>query len=192
MSAWTPSNEQRERERFWRTPPPDPTRACAKSGTPYYRPGRDRVLMPDDFMPFGPHAGKHMRAVPTDYLHWVNTQPWSKQWPHWQPIADYLDRHPERSESSEALAKDGQVIFLTSLHGLFAELHCLPGHEDKLHTFVLGTGVTDRSQFWDNPKYVEYPHYRLAARRLQLALDHGAKLIDATTRLAHIRQWRSQ
>jgi len=187
MSAWTQSNEQRDRERFWRTPPPDPTRAFKKSGTPYYRPGKNRVLMPNDFMPIGPHAGKHMRAVPTDYLHWVNTQPWSKDWPHWQPIADYLDRFPSE-ETSNSL----QVIFITPLRGLFAELHTLPGHDDKLHTFVLGTGVTDRSQFWDNPKYTEYPHYRLAERRCQLALDHGAELSDATTRLSHIRQWRSQ
>lgn len=132
MSAWTQSNEQRDRERFWRTPPPDPTRAFKRSGTPYYRPGKNRVLMPDDFMPFGPHAGKHMRAVPTDYLHWVNTQPWSKAWPHWQPIADYLDRHPERSESSEALAKDGPLFYLS----LTRQLYTLPGHEDLLQTFA--------------------------------------------------------
>jgi len=193
MSVWSPSNEQRDRERFWRTPPPDPTRAFKKSGTPYYRPGKNRVLMPDDFMPIGPHAGKHLRAVPTDYLLWVNAQPWAKAWPHWQPIADYLDRFPERSESEYVVhASACPEIYLSPLRGLFAELHCLPGHEDKLHTFVLGTGVTDRSQFWDNPKYTEYPHYRLAERRCQLALDHGAELIAATTRLAHIRQWRSQ
>lgn len=165
MSVWSPSNEQRDRERFWRTPPPDPTRAFKKSGTPYYRPGKNRVLMPDDFMPIGPHAGKHLRAVPTDYLLWVNAQPWAKAWPHWQPIADYLDRHPERSESSVALAKDAPLFYLALTH----QLYTLPGHEDLLQTFAEAV-LNQRPCHYQTGAP---PHYQITSNQAKRALKNA-------------------
>ena len=97
MSPWSASNAQLRKEKFWRTKPPDPTQPFRKAGVPYHARRSitakgGRVLMPDDFMPIGPHAGKHLRAVPTDYLLWVNAQPWSQNWVQWHPIADFISR----------------------------------------------------------------------------------------------------
>ena len=162
MSAWTPSNEQRDKERFWRTKPKDPTAAFRKSGVPYYRPGKQRVLMPDDFMPLGPHAGKHMRAVPTDYLLWVNTQPWSKTWPHWQPVADYLERFP--IEGATARVEADPLFYVT----INPRLYTLPGHEDLLQTFA-------EAVLNQQPSHYEIgapPHYQLTTRQALIALQH--------------------
>jgi len=172
MSAWTQSNEQRDRERFWRTPPPDPTRAFKRSGTPYYRPGKNRVLMPDDFMPIGPHAGKHMRAVPRDYLHWVNTQPWSKAWPHWQPIADYLERF--QIEGATALTGSDPLFYVT----IHPRLYTLPGHEDLLQTFA--DAVLNQQ-----PSHYEIgapPHYQLTPRQALIAFQHSPLVRTVTYR----------
>jgi hypothetical protein len=187
MSQWSISNAARRREQFWRTKPPDPTQQHAKAGVPYYRPGQSRVLMPDDFMPLGPHAGKHLRAVPAAYLAWVNAQPWSAAWPHWQPVADFLTRFPLPPHDPVHAE-----MYVTALRHDHAELYCLPGHNDYLHTFAEGALRLDRRHFWNNPRQVEWPHYRLTARLHDAALGHGAVLVDASTRLAHIRIWRSK
>ena len=194
MSTLNFSPEDRRKFRLFNGPQHDPTRLAASAGVPYYRPGKGRVLMPDDFMPVGPHAGKHLRAVPPDYILWVNAQPWAATWAHWQPVADYLSRFlttdPDAQDGLHPAA--GPKIYLTALRGITAELHCLPGDNDYLHTFAEGALHLDRSHFWNNPQYAEYPHYRLAAKKHDTALGHGAELIDAPTRLAHIRQWRSR
>lgn len=106
-----------------------------------------------------------MRAVPTDYLHWVNTQPWSKHWPHWQPIADYLDRHPERSESSEALAKDGPLFYLS----LTRQLYTLPGHEDLLQTFAEAV-LNQRPCHYQTGAP---PHYQITSNQAKRALKNA-------------------
>lgn len=174
MSAWTQSNEQRDRERFWRTPPPDPTRAFKKSGTPYYRPGKNRVLMPDDFMPFGPHAGKHLRAVPTDYLLWVNAQTWAKAWPHWQPIADYLDRFPIDTSDSEYVVHASACPDLSANTPLFylsltRQLYTLPGHEDLLQTFAEAV-LNQRPCHYQTGAP---PHYQITSNQAKRALKNA-------------------
>ena len=176
MSAWTPSNEQRDKERFWRTKPKDPTAAFRKSGVPYYRPGKQRVLMPDDFMPLGPHAGKHMRAVPTDYLLWVNAQPWAANWPHWQPIADYISRciiiFYDPPATTAIFFVDRLRQWPTPIKCFRAgssHLHTLPGWEDHLHTFALGALGLQRS-WYQNGKGL--PHYDLTFGKHHQALKH--------------------
>ena len=199
MSAWTQSNDQLRREKFWRTPPPDPTKAFRKSGVPYYRPGKNRVLMPDDFMPLGPHAGKHLRAVPPDYLLWVHAQDWSKNWVQWRPVADFIDRFITSDPETEHRASypTTPVIFVdpiqqqsTSIIKCFqagsSHLNTLPGHLDLLQTFGIGALAL-------NPDWLQHrvcPHFDLTIRKHQLAIQCGAIAISRAEIADHIDQWR--
>lgn len=198
MSAWSPSNKQLRQEHFWRTPPPDPTRQHAKAGVPYYRPGKGRVLMPDDFMPIGPHAGKHLRAVPADYLAWVNAQPWSQNWVQWRPVADFIERFitcdPETQDS--ITLPPGPVIFVDPIQQWptpikcfqpgSSHLHTLPGHLDLLQTFALGALALNPAWF----QHKECPHFDLTLRKHQLAIDCGAVEINRRQFVDHLHQWR--
>lgn len=201
MSQWSQSNDQLRKERFWRTPPPDPTRRAARAGVPYYRTGKGRVLMPDDFMPVGPHARKHLRAVPNDYLLWVNAQPWSKCWVQWQPVADYISRFLiDASDAGPSTVNHGQpsptpVIFVDRLRvwptaikcfkAGSAHLHTLPGWEDYLHTFAMGALALD-------PRWYQtgaLPHYDVTVRKHALALELGVQQIPDRQLIAHKEQW---
>jgi hypothetical protein len=162
----------------------DPTRQGKASDTPYFRKGHGRVLMPDSFMPVGEHAGKHLRAVPTEYLLWVNAQPWSKTWTPWQPVHDFIERFitsdPETANTAALPA--GPVIFLTK-GGL---LHTLPGFEDLLHAFAVGA-LNLRTNGYQRGTPPYYP--LLLVRAHDAALRHGATQIDRGTFHQHKGQW---
>lgn len=181
---------------FWNTPPPDPTQLPAAAEVPYFRPGHQRVLMPDDFMPVGEHARKHLRAVPPAYLQWVNAQPWARDWHHWQPVADYLTRFP-----LPAVLPDipSPVIFVSPLKPCtvskawrwpsMSQLHTLPGHEDLLHAFALGALGIERR--WYQRHYGALPHYELHESGQSHALSHGAVLADRVQVSDHLDLWRA-
>lgn len=188
-------DNDRRRHRLFNGPQIDPTQAAARHETPYFRHGKDRVLMPDDFMPVGEHTGKHLRAVPYDYLRWVNAQPWAAQWRHWQPVADYLTRFP----LPEVSAGHELVIFVDTLTPCVptktwrwpssCHLHCLPGHEDKLHAFAIGALGLERR--WYQKPAAHMPHYDLNEAKQETALGHGAELVDRRQMGEHIRLWRA-
>lgn len=180
------------RHRLFNGPQIDPTRRAKKLSIPHYAcRNKTRALMPDDFMPLGPHAGKHLRAVPTDYLLWVNAQPWSKTWSQWEPVADYISRC-----LLDASDSDLAVIFVDPLQvwptatKIFragsSHLHTLPGYFDHLHTFALAT-LSLRPDWF---QHKECPHYDLTVAKHQQALDAGATLIDRRRMAAHIILWR--
>lgn len=199
MSTWSQSTAERRKEAFWRSKPKDPTRAFAKAGVPYYRQGKGRVLMPDDFMPLGPHAGKHLRAVPPDYLLCVNAQPWSRNWVQWQPVADFIDRflldasdadlHVPQSPSLPLIFADRLRVWPTAIK-CFKEgsshLHCLPGWEDYLHTFAIGALALNRD--WYQNRLL--PHYDLTVRKHRLALECGAVEIPDAQLRDHTHLWK--
>lgn len=218
MSSWSPTPEQRRKEAFWRTPPKDPTRAPRRAGVPYHArrsiaADGTRILMPDDFMPVGEHAGKHLRAVPADYLLWVNSQPWATRWTHWQPVADYLSRFPlpqSPSPDSDPQSQPsidgsdphfaplcGQPIFyvdalrqhptqIRCFKAGSAHLHCLPGFEDFLHAFVVGALHLSRDYYQPG----RLPHYDLTVGKHQQALQHPCvQLISDRQLIAHKDQW---
>lgn len=181
----------------------DPTRAPKRAGTSYFarrsitREGK-RHLMPDDFMPAGPHASKHLRAVPPDYLLWVDRQPWSKDWVQWGPVADFIRNYvlsdPETAETIAVVTQP--VIFVdplaqypTSLRCFkdgSSHLHTLPGHLDLLQTFAQGALGLDPGWFQNK----ELPHFDLTVRKHRLALDCGAVEIDRRQLIAHRDIWR--
>lgn len=188
------------RHRLFNGPQIDPARRAAKAGIPHYGSrNRARILRPDDFIPVGPHAGKHLRAIAPDYLLWVNAQPWSKCWVQWQPIADYINNYlVEASDSDLQISKSPplQVLFTDRLQIWPTErkcfrdgsshLHCLPGWEDYLHTFALGALALDPR--WYQNKLV--PHYDLTKRKHQLALECGAIEIPDTQMRDHTALWK--
>lgn len=199
MSQWSLSSAEKRREQFWRTPPPDPTRQHAKAGIPYYaKRNKLRALMPDDFMPVGPHAGKHLRAVPPDYLAWVDAQPWSKNWVQWQPVSDFISRFiaadPDTAAALDVPAQP--VIFVDPLQQWptklkcfrdgSSHLHTLPGHLDLLQTFALGALALNPAWFQNK----EMPHFDLTVRKHALALQCGAVQVDRRQAVAHLHLWR--
>jgi hypothetical protein len=186
------------RHRLYNGPQIDPTRRAAKAGIPHYGTrNRSRVLMPDDFIPIGPHAGKHLRAIDPAYLLWVNAQAWSQCWVQWQPVADYISRFLiEASDSDLSRVPMTSPIFTDRLQIWPTErkcfkngsshLHCLPGWEDYLHTFALGALALDPR--WHENKLL--PHYELTKRKHQLALECGAREIPDTQMRDHTRLWK--
>lgn len=194
MSVWSPSNEERNRERFWRTPPPDPTRLAKRAGVPHFAKRNSlRALMPSDFIPIGEHAGKHLHAVPQDYLLWVNAQPWSKTWPQWQPVADYISRciiiFYDPPATTPLFFVDRLRKWPTAIRCFKAgssHLHCLPGHEDRLHAFAVGALRLNR-QWYQNGKL---PHYDLTVGKHKQALSHPyVQEIPDLQLVEHKGQW---
>lgn len=195
--VWSESPEERRRWKLFNGKQEDPTQKFKRSGTPYFRRGRDRVLMPDDFMPIGHHAGKHLRAVPPEYLLWVDTQAWSKQWTPWEPVHDYIERFilsdPETAVAIEV--PQHSVLFVDKLRihetkiqcfkAGSAHLHTLPGHEDLLHAFVVG--ALHLSRDWYQPGRL--PHYDLTVGKHAQALRLGVVLIEDQQLIAHKDAW---
>lgn len=194
---WSPSNEAARKEKFWRTAPVDPTRPFKKAGVPYFRRGHDRVLMPDDFMPVGQHAGKHLRAVPVDYLLWVDEQPWSREWAPWQAVHDFIERFitdPAEAAATHAVPT-GPVIFVDALRrhpteiqcfkAGSAHLHCLPGYEDLLHTFAVAA-LRLQTAWYQRGRL---PHYDLTVAKHAAALRAGALLIPDKQLIEHQANW---
>lgn len=194
------NDDDKRRHRFWNTAPPDPTKAARQGKGSYFRPGHNRVLMPDSFMPTGEHAGKTMRAVPLDFLLWVNAQLWAVNWDSWQPVADYISRFitadqdtpsslPELPSPTFYLAPLSQSQSLkvspSPLLKVCSALHCLPGHEDLLHAFAVG-GL-NLSRDWYQPGAL--PHYLLTKTRHDHALRLGAQSISTQQQSQHTSQW---
>jgi hypothetical protein len=176
MSTWSPSNAAKARERFWRTAPKDPTRQAARAGVPYFRPGKDRILMPSDFMPVGVHAGKHLDQVPVEYLRWVNAQPWAASWIAWQPVADFISRFIFDSEETPrpTVPEIGFILEAcpSSRYPYILKVSTRK-HTDYLHTFALG--ALDLKREWCI--WQPYPHYTITTRVKDRALAAGAELL---------------
>lgn len=197
MSVWTETPEERRRWHLFNGRQIDPTRAPKRHGRAYFRRGAMGVLMPDDFMPVGEHASKHLRAVPVDYLLWVNAQPWARDWPQWQPVADYIARFiTEGAETPPTVEPPaGPVVFVDPLQRFpgaapifrdgSAHLHTLPGHEDLLHAFAVGGLRLRRDWYLTRPA----PHYDLTKAKHARALDLGAVQIDRRQMGEHVRTW---
>ncbi len=204
MSTWSRSPAEKRRERFWRTAPPDPARVAKRSGRSYFRAGHGRVLTPHDMMPCGEHQGKHMRAVPADYLLWVNAQPWAPRWLPWQPVADYLTRYHPGDEAQLVTIDtplpsppENVVLYTDMLQKWLTDipcfkdgsshLHCLPGFEDCLHAFAVGALGLKRAWYQRGVP----PHYDLSAKRHAWALHHPClRLIEDPQLIEHRRLWR--
>lgn len=200
MSQWSLSPAQQRKEQFWRTAPKDPTAPHKTSGVPYHarrsvtRDG-DRVLMPDDFMPIGEHTGKHLRAVPADYLKWINAQPWTESWHEWQPVADYLRRFPF---TDATLPEITLIVDAVRIHpgakGIFREgssrLYVTRDADlPYLHAFAHGALSLWRQ--WFRPADATAPpHYLLTPAAQQLAIDLGATLVSSRVSAADADDWR--
>jgi len=196
MSVWSQTSAEARRERFWRTAPKNPAREAAKRGHSYFRRGI-RILDPHASMPCGEHQGKLMRAVPLDYLLWVDSQPWSQHWDPWPAVHDYLNRYvrsdPETQNTLPALPTP--TFFVDHLRAWptkircfkdgSSHLHCLPGHEDLLHAFAVG--ALNLSRDWYQPGRL--PHYDLAPKRHTHALRLGAVLIEDNQLMQHQNTW---
>lgn len=178
--------DDRDRRRFrtFNGPQRDPTRAGKKSDTPYFRPGKDRILGPDDFMPVGEHAGKQLRAVPPEFLLWVDQQPWSKHWAPWAAVHSYIERYilPDPETAAAIDLPAGPIIFITE-GGL---LHTLPGYEDMLHAFAVGALNLRTNGYTQGLP----PHYQIIGSH-KAAIHHGATQIDVSTFHQHKTQWQT-
>lgn len=194
---WSESEDQKRKWRLFNGPQRDPTRRHAKAGVPYYRRGKDRVLMPDDFMPIGAHSSKHMRVVPPEYLLWVDSQPWAKNWMGWSSVSDYISRFitcdPETSQSIQVPTTD--IIFVDRLRQYptnlrcfaagSAHLHTLPGYDDFLHAFAVGALGLKREYY----QYKQLPHYDLTVGKHSQALANGAVPIEDDQLVEHKATW---
>lgn len=199
-----PSEKDRWKWRTFEGPQHDPTRLAAKAGIQHYarrsiKSDGSRVLMPDDFMPFGPHAGQHLRAVPRAYLDWIDRQPWADRWPHWQPLRDYLARFPTENREPRTA---NILIYVdpihidpaatkTFRHGA-SRLHVAKEeHLPYLHAFALGACGLFYQWFRDkDPGYP--PHYLLTPAGQKQALDDGAELITRLQMDQHTYAWRGK
>lgn len=198
-----PSDQDRWKWKTFNGPQVDPTRQAKKHGTPYYArrsmtADGGRMLRPDDFMPIGPHAGKMLRAVPADYLLWVNQQPWSREWHLWQPVAQFIESYItcDRETSDTIPVPTGPLIYVDPVQqwptniACFkagsSHLHTLPGYLDYLETFALGA-------LWLQPNWLqnkETPHFDLTIRKHQQAIRCGAVEISRRQMSEHLRLWR--
>ena len=203
MSALWNTDDQRRHDLF-NGPQRDPTAAAARHGYAY-APRRataaGRALMPDDFMPIGPHAGKHLRAVPQVYFAWVQAQAWSRQWKDWQPVADFLDRHPAfQSEINDRTVLPRVDIYVDALRPCCstqswpwkskARLYVSPGNLDWLHTFATGALGLRRAWFVAGTAEHPLPHYPLSPTKHPQALEHHlVQLVDAHRVGVDTRRW---
>ena len=198
-----PSDKDRWKWKTFNGPQVDPTRQAKKHGTPYHArrsmtADGGRILRPDDFMPIGPHAGKHLRAVPPDYLLWVNQQPWSRDWHLWQPVAQFIESYItcDRETSDAIPVPTGPLIYVDPVQqwptniACFkagsSHLHTLPGYLDYLETFALGA-------LWLQPNWLqnkETPHFDLTIAKHQQAIRLGAVEISRRQMGEHLRIWR--
>ncbi len=152
-----------------------------------------RPLMTHSPCPMGPYAGKHLHQVPSEWLLWVDAQPWASDWPAWQPLRDYIARHPGQVTGDVPRIP---LIFVERCRkhlkgtGIFAagsaHLHTLPGHEDKLHAFAIG--ALDLRRDWY--QFGSVPHYDVTVGKHALALRCGALLIEDTQLVEHCQMWR--
>lgn len=186
------SDEDRRRFRLFNGRQIDPTAAARRGLGNYFRPGHDRILMPDDFMPCGEHAGKHLRAVPPDYLLWVDAQPWSAHWDAWLPVKDYLTRFNQerRTTNQEPLFYVDPLQKWPTKIRCFKDgsshLHTLPGWEDYLHAFVVGALKLSRDYYQPG----QLPHYDLTVGKHHHALKWNCvQQIDKHQLITHRDQW---
>jgi hypothetical protein len=180
------NHDDRRRHRFWNTAPANPLALAKKSGTPYLT---GKALMPDSPMPVGEHVGKVMRQVPDDYLRWVNAQPWSADWRHWAPVADYLLRFPLPDSLSSRSAPCLYVDTLTACDptpqwrfSSFCRLYCTrEDWEPMLHALALGAlGI--QKQWYQRGGLA---HYRLSEAGQERALGAGVELADRAMTAKH-------
>lgn len=218
MSQLFSADDQRKWDLF-NGPQRDPTAAAKKHGFAYQgkRQRGGAPLMPDDFMPIGPHAGKHLRAIPAWYFAWVQAQPWAASWPDWLPIADFLDRFPQFTGEEGSAGTPPPIphptFYVDALRPRTptsraarpgwkwereARLYCSPGNSDTLdlfHTFAAGALRLRLSWFITSPLDLRekghfIPHYPLSPSKQEDALHHRCvTLADEAAVQFHTRQW---
>ncbi len=186
------------RFRFWNTAPADPTLRGARYGFGY-RNARRPDLMPDHACPLPIWPGRPMRSLPQAWLAWVEAQDWSRTWPDWEPVRDYLSRFP-----LPGITRHPRPVFYvdalrpctptkTWKFTQSAHLHTVPGDElaePCLHAFAMGALRLRRNWYQDGPAH-ELPHYDLSPGKHAEALRSAdVHLIDASTLVRHIDLWR--
>lgn len=187
------------RFRFWNTAPADPTLRGSQHGFGY-RNARRAALMPDDAFPLPIWPGRTLRSIPSAWLAWVESQAWSRTWPDWEPVRDYLTRYPLPGITTMPAVE----FFVDALRpcvptprwkfSAAAHLHCRPGNdlvERCLHAFALGALRLRRNWYQEGAAHA-MPHYDLSpgkhAEALRSPLVH---LIDAPTLVRHANEWRA-
>lgn len=182
MPHWIDKHRLDRKFRFWNTAPPDPVSLAKKASVPHYNRALGQVLMPQSHMPIGPHAGKIMSEVPADYLAWGQDQPWAAAWAQWQPVADYLLRFPVDAAAHE---RPATLFFVSPMIACvpddryrwasYAQLTCLPGHEDKMHTLAQGLLRFPQRYAYAPDRATQTPlHYRLTLNQRAIVIAHGA------------------
>lgn len=198
------SDDDRRRWRLFNGKQHDPTKRPGAAGVPYFaRRNRERILRPDDFMPVGEYAGsrsrpgKHMRAVPLDYLLWVDAQSWSQFWPGWGPVHDFIENYvlPDPETSGKVVLPTGPLFFTDRLRQWptrikcfqagSSHLHCLPGYEEFLHALVVGGLHLSRD--WYQPGAL--PHYDLTVTKHHQSLLFGAQIISDEQLIDNKNTW---
>lgn len=178
MSVIDFSPEDRRRWKLFNGKQPDPTTAFKTAGVPYFRRGKNRVLGPDDFMPVGPHAGKQLRAVPVDYLHWVNSQPWASTWAPWAAVSDYLSRHVvDASDAMPSFSDMPPLIWIQCMTLTTPD----PRYIDHLHTFASAVLNFHPIQDYARPsKHAPAGYYPLTPKGIDHAARNGALILVVT------------
>ena len=177
------SDRQHHKEQFYAGgPPADPIATAAKFGGVHYNRSLGTVLTPTSHMPHGPHLGKIMAEVPTDYLAWVNAQAWAKHWPRWQPIADYLSRHPLHPVT-RAINPGPHCLRLIG-----QRLACVPGYEDRLQTFAHGALDLGPSHYQPTQR-LKPPHYVLTAQQVEKCHSHRVPNIAGHAKDTFLKDW---
>lgn len=191
MSRIYDADDER-RFQLFNGPQADPSLRGRRHGFAY-RNLRRQALHPDDFAPLPFLAGRHLRAVPPALLLWIEVQPWAARWEMWQPVRDYICRHP-----LAAILPAEVPLFVDAVQvhpgatGIFkngsCHLHTLPGFEHYLHAFALGAVGMRYDWFQDKPGRM--PHYDLTPTRQDAAIKSGAVLIDRRQMGQHLQLWR--
>jgi len=198
-------DNDKRRHRLFNGPQHDPTALAKRAGLPHYARRSvtatgARVLMPSDFMPVTEHAGKHLHAVPHEFLRWVDAQPWAATWHDWAPVRDYLQRFPLPEPRIENRELRTVSICVTTIEvhaaakGLFkdgaARLYApQDDHQPHLHAFACGAVGLRRD--WCRPADATAPpHYLLTPARQELALSMGAELVTRRQQDEHAGHWK--
>lgn len=201
MSFFTAEEERRHQ--LFNGPQYDPSLRGARLGLGYQH-GRRTSLQPDDFAPIPIWAGRHVRAIPPEWLLWVQAQPWAASWKLWQGVADYLSRYPDllegRSAPDIALHVDpvaprttGPACFRKhgSCHLYALPLPGFPADYTTPYLSAFACGALGMSLTWLQTSRSGVPHYDLTPDRQARALQAGAALVDRRQFAAHIQLWRS-
>jgi hypothetical protein len=82
-------------------PPRNPLLVARQQGRQHVNQATGTTLFKQSAMPLGDHADMPMERVPKEALrgYWLHRVPLVKQWPHWAPVIDYIERHLHEIEA---------------------------------------------------------------------------------------------